>query len=159
MSARDKDKDKDRHKDTQTVSDAVGYGCPPQYTQFRKGQSGNPKGRPKGSKNLATVLEKALREKVMVNENGRRRTMTKKEATIKKLVNNALSGEHRAIAQVLDLCRALEGSNGLAAAAGASTLGEADHKVLQGIRQRLHNSILVAECSVPEVGGDQPDPE
>ena len=48
----------------------VGYCNPPERTRFKLGQSGNPKGRPKGTLNMATVLERALREKVIVNENG-----------------------------------------------------------------------------------------
>lgn len=49
----------------------VGFGKPPEKSQFRKGVSGNSKGRPKGALNMATVLERTLREKITVNENGR----------------------------------------------------------------------------------------
>ena len=49
---------------------AVGKGRPPQHTRFRKGQSGNPTGRRKGSLNMATLLERALNERVAVTENG-----------------------------------------------------------------------------------------
>jgi hypothetical protein len=78
----------------------VGYGKPPKNTQFKKGQSGNPKGRPKGTFNLATVLGKALRERVVVNENGQRRTITKLEAAAKQLVNKAASGDLTALRQL-----------------------------------------------------------
>jgi hypothetical protein len=51
----------------------AGYGKPPRHTRFKKGQSGNPRGRPKGSKNLTTLLTEALNEPVIVAENGGRR--------------------------------------------------------------------------------------
>jgi hypothetical protein len=60
----------------------VGHGKPPKSTQFKKGQSGNPKGRPKGSKNFATVYHKVGREFVTVKENGRTRRLTKQEALL-----------------------------------------------------------------------------
>src|SRR5882724_5648701 len=71
----------------------VGYGKPPQHTRFKKGESGNPTGRPKGSKNLTTLLEKELKQRVMITENGRRRRITKQEAMVKHLVNKAVSGD------------------------------------------------------------------
>jgi Family of unknown function (DUF5681) len=79
----------------------VGYGKPPQHTQFKKGHSGNIKGRPRGSRNASTLLDEALRERVIVTENGVRRSLTKLEATLKQLVNKAAQGDHRAMQLLL----------------------------------------------------------
>jgi hypothetical protein len=84
------------------VVSEVGYGKPPNRTQFVKGQSGNPTGRPKGSQNLATVLAKAGRQRVKITENGRTRHVTKFEATMLQLFNKAASGDLKAIASLLD---------------------------------------------------------
>jgi hypothetical protein len=46
----------------------VGYGKPPLHSRFKKGQSGNPAGRRKGSLNFSSVLLATLNEKVVVNE-------------------------------------------------------------------------------------------
>ena len=75
----------------------VGYRSPPEATRFKKGVSGNPRGRPKGSLNVATVLTKTLRERVTITENGRRKTVTKLEAALKQLVNKAAAGDLRAL--------------------------------------------------------------
>ena len=58
-------------------TERVGYGNPPKHTRFRKGESGNPQGRPKGTLNMATVLARTLRERVVINENGQRKVVTK----------------------------------------------------------------------------------
>jgi hypothetical protein len=79
------------------MSSEVGYGKPPQATRFRKGQSGNPRGRPRGSRNFATLLEEALAEPVSINENGRRRKASKLQVIVKQLVNKAAQGDHRSI--------------------------------------------------------------
>ena len=81
----------------------VGYGKPPKATRFKKGRSGNPKGRPTGVKNLATALEQALAEPISVTVGGsRRRRMAKGEAIVTQLVNKALGGDVRALALLLN---------------------------------------------------------
>jgi hypothetical protein len=67
----------------------VGYGRPPRGAGFKKGQSGNSRGRPHNSKNLMTLLNDALNEPVTITKNGRRRKVTKREAVIKQLVNKS----------------------------------------------------------------------
>jgi len=86
----------------------VGYGKPPKKHQFKKGQSGNPNGRPKGILNMATVIERTLREKVIVNENGERKTITKLEAAMKQVANKAASGDLRAFQQLISLAHYAE---------------------------------------------------
>jgi len=65
-----------------TMDYEVGYGKPPRDTQFKKGHSGNPRGRPSGSKNLATLVTEALNEPVIIAENGERRKISKRQAII-----------------------------------------------------------------------------
>ncbi len=74
----------------------VGYGKPPSPTRFQKGRSGNPKGRPHGSRNSGTLLREILSERVEVRENGRVRTVTKKELILRYVVNKAATGDSRA---------------------------------------------------------------
>src|SRR4051812_23713755 len=88
----------------------VGHGRPPKQTQFTKGRSGNPSGRPKGSQNLATVMEKTMRQRVKVTENGRERYLTKFEAIILQLGNKALKGEVNAIHELRYWIQFLEDS-------------------------------------------------
>jgi hypothetical protein len=75
----------------------VGYGKPPRETRFRKGRSGNPRGRPRGSRNFASLVEEALAEPVVITENGKRKKATKLQAIVKQVVNKAAQGDHRSI--------------------------------------------------------------
>src|SRR4051794_32120955 len=75
----------------------VGYGKPPRHARFKKGQSGNPRGRPKGSKNLPTLLTEALNEPVVVAENGRRRKITMRQEIINHLVKRSATADLRAM--------------------------------------------------------------
>jgi hypothetical protein len=76
----------------------IGYKRPPKSSQFKKGRSGNPKGRPKSSKNLITLLEKELDQPVIVNENGRKRKLSRRQAMAKRIVADALQGDRREVA-------------------------------------------------------------
>ena len=114
----------------------VGYCNPPERTRFKTGQSGNPRGRPKGTLNMATVLERTLREKVVINENGRRKTITKLEAAIKQLTNKAASGELKALQLLTALVRSAE-ERAIQAPAPNSALEEVDERVVLGMLRRL----------------------
>jgi Family of unknown function (DUF5681) len=114
----------------------VGYGKPPRYTQFKKGQSGNPQGRRKGSKNLTTLLGEALNEPVIVAENGGRRKITMRQAIIKQLVKRSASADLRAMKILLDMVRDLEGRSE-PAFAETSAFTEADEKVIAQLRARI----------------------
>jgi hypothetical protein len=75
----------------------TGYGKPPKHRQFAKGRSGNPKGRPKRSKNFTTIFHDVGRQKVKVTDNGVTREITKFEASAMQLLNKAGSGDMRAL--------------------------------------------------------------
>ena len=81
----------------------VGYGRPPAATRFKKGQSGNPKGRPKGRKSVGKILRDALHRPIEVREGERIRAMPKIEAVIEVTLNKALKGDHRSFAKLMDV--------------------------------------------------------
>ena len=71
----------------------VGYKKPPTKNQFKKGQSGNPKGRPKLVKDFKTDLKEELESIISVQIDGKIKPITKQQAIIKKLLSKALNGE------------------------------------------------------------------
>jgi Family of unknown function (DUF5681) len=119
-------------------SDKIGYQKPPKNTQFVKGQSGNPKGRPKGSQNLATLLQKIIRQRVMVTENGKSREMSKAEAIFTQMVNKGLRGDLNAIHQLRFWTQYLEDS--AKAAAPLPVLHDDDNAVIASIVERARQS-------------------
>ena len=115
----------------------VGYGKPPRHTRFIKGQSGNPRGRPPGAKNLKTLLSGVLNERVTVSKNGGgHRKITKREAIIIQLVNRSATADWRAIKILLDLVRDIEGQTE-PASPETSAFSEADEKVIEQLRARF----------------------
>ena len=73
----------------------VGNGKPPKHTQFQKGKSGNPKGRPKGSKNLKTLIREEFLKPVTVVEKGKSTKMPRIRAIVRKITVDALTGGHQ----------------------------------------------------------------
>ena len=116
----------------------VGYGRPPQHARFHQGQSGNPRGRPKGSRNLSTLMTKALNEPVAISENGKRKTITKREAVLKQLVNKAASGDAKAIQLLLSEIRQLEGRE--PQSAESVLFDEADRELISQLHDRFRGS-------------------
>jgi hypothetical protein len=117
----------------------VGYGKPPQNSRFKRGRSGNPKGRPNGSLNLATVLQRTLRETIVISENGRRKVMTKLEAAVAELVRKATSGDGHAIRYLCQLVTSAEERS--VVVEPTTQLSETDQKVMATILKRFQQSL------------------
>jgi hypothetical protein len=113
----------------------VGYAKPPSHTRFVKGQSGNPRGRPPGAKNMKTLLTKALNELVVVTDQGGRRKVSKREAIVTQLVNRSAKADFKAIQILLGLLHDIEGDSDPHPSDPIFT--EADQQIIQRIQARF----------------------
>jgi hypothetical protein len=109
----------------------VGYGKPPSEHRFKKGNKANPRGRPRGSKNLATLLRDAL-DMPVVDENGAPGRMTKRDMVIAQLVDLSAKADLRATKMLLDMLDRLERR-----ADPVSADGRPEDKALERLRAKL----------------------
>jgi hypothetical protein len=127
----------------------VGYGKPPKATRFQPGRSGNPKGRPRGRKNLRTILEETLFKSVMVTESGQKRRVPAIEAAFLRLLNKALEGDLRAFNTLGRYLPQLE-QTAVAESTGTESTRpsnpERDAKILELYTKMIRESVLQEEA-------------
>ena len=122
----------------------VGYGKPPQSNQFKPGTSGNPAGRPKGTKNLRTDLSEELAEKIMVTESGQQLVISKQRAMLKSLMAKSIQGDTTAARALINLIVGIEQADAERSVVVSTT--KEDLEVLQAYKERvLEESTIEAE--------------
>jgi hypothetical protein len=126
----------------QHVGYKVGKGRPPLATRWKPGQSGNPKGRPKGSRPVGAVLQDIIQQKVPVTENGKTRRIPALEVILRRLTNDAMRSDPRAIKLLLSL---------------VDRYGESPQTTLQ-LREMLAEDEEILAQYLQESGGSAPDP-
>ena len=123
-------------KRVSSTAQKVGRGNPPKHTQFRKGTTGNPKGRPKGSKNLSTYLMEAARDQVSATVGGKTRKISKIQATAMQLATKAAGGDQAAIGKFLDWMDEIE-TRAAAVKPSQFPLSAPDIEVLRAAYERM----------------------
>lgn len=137
----------------------VGYKKPPVGSQFKKGQSGNPTGRPKGTRNFKTDLKDALAQPVQVTDGGRTRSISTQRAGLERLRLKALTGDQRALDRLIALAER-HGEEETAAVAEAK-LSEVEKSILADYEARLREMIgqeILCERATGTHPAVKPDP-
>lgn len=111
----------------------VGYRRPPVHSRWRPGQSGNPRGRKKGSRSAASIIRSVLSRKVKVTEGGLIRNVDVLEAVIIRVAQDALRGEPKAAALLIKLAQTFSSPED---AIDQEALTDEDHKLLKNYLAR-----------------------
>ena len=123
--------------------DTVGYKNPPKDTQFKPGQSGNPSGRPKGSRNLRTDLMEELAEKIPVIERGQKRLISKQRVLVKAMMDKGMKGDTSAGKAIFNLALGFEQVTSQERISLA--MSDDDDAVMQAFKEKVRRDILTEE--------------
>ena len=135
----------------------VGYKNPPENTRFKPGQSGNAKGRPRGSTNVQTIVQRAARERVQVTVNGRKKSITKLEAMVTQLVNKGAAGDLKSTESILRLLgTAVQAQPGDAPTPSDVTT---TRSIMQVLAQRMRDAEPTEDEKERVDGPPKPEPE
>jgi Family of unknown function (DUF5681) len=137
--------------------DRVGYRRPPTQSRFRKGRSGNPRGRQKGVRNFPADIKRALETPVTINDKGKAKRVSTQKALILRLRERALNGNPRALDSLLALAGTHNSADG-DQAVGGPTAAE-DQAILDAFAESVRAGPPVAiepspATSAPPVTGE-----
>ena len=116
--------------------DETGYGKPPKKYQFKKGVSGNPRGRPKGKSSLLSDLKKIVNQKISINLNGQNMRLTKRQAFLQRVANDAIAGSASAARLLYELLK-LEAEQLDTEGMSASERNKQDQAILESFLKLL----------------------
>ena len=107
---------------------------PPKDCRFKPGVSGNPRGRPKGKRSMATLLDETLNETIIIEHEGEKLAVTRMEAAIRRLVDGATSGDMQAFRVLYAIKQTAEEH---VAPITPADLAEQDRKIFEKLVRRL----------------------
>jgi Family of unknown function (DUF5681) len=134
MKPRDKGAGKSR-RSTNLQDLAVGYGRPPVANRFKPGTSGNLRGRPKGAKNLTTLIKEAMIATIPIQEGEKTRRVTRLEGVVLRQIQSALKGNDKSAMAVLKMALQL-GLLQDSSDSGEISLGREDERILNELLAR-----------------------
>ena len=116
----------------------VGYAKPPSASRFEPGVSGNVKGRPKGRKNLKTLIKQAMTATITIQEGTSGRQVTKLEGVVLRQLQNALKGNDRSAMAVIKMANEMGLLDDAADASSGteSDLTPSDERILKELLAR-----------------------
>jgi hypothetical protein len=118
----------------------VGYCKPPPEHRFKSGQSGNPRGRPKGAKNESTILNDLLHRKIDIREGGRSRKIPILEAILLRIIEDSLKGNTKSATFVLNRFGTM-----VSGELQRTDLSEDDREILEAFSQKIVAHHLTAK--------------
>ena len=124
------------------LPDHAGFGLPPVASRFKKGRSGNPKGRPKKSRNLRTEMRETLFQPMAVRIGGK----TKKVSAVNALAINTLGAAFRGDMRATDKIFKLADRYPADDASNEEPLTEDDRLILYQTLERMVEERLRARA-------------
>jgi hypothetical protein len=116
----------------------VGYKRPPRHSRFQRGQSGNPRGRERGVRNLRTDVKATLAGSVALNAKGKAKRVSTQEAILLRLKEKALKGDTRSLEQFIRLAQIFNDDSPNDTSAGQDMMAE-DREILEAYAEVLRS--------------------